>query len=238
MVASKSLASRRHLPSQARVRSTLACTTLPGFRSVPAGVSRWVARATGSGRDAEDNFNVRRVNLYPANQGPDDVSLTGEVEFFEATTNFGCELFKSAYNEGKLVFGLCSLDGRLVPFAEPEEPGLEACNPWFELQTIYQPLGVAVDQPTDATLQAGHLTVELSGFVGLANFMRLRKAAMIFLFHPARDLKERADPVPHDLLKRITADLAIVTNGGTAKPESIRAGATVIAILAFRSIGF
>jgi hypothetical protein len=126
------------------------------------------------------------------------------------------------------VFELGGLDSRLMPLAEPNEAGFEARDPWFEFQTIYQPLGVAVDQPTDATLQAGHLTVELNGFVGFGDFMSLCKATMIFLRHPGRGFKERADPIPHDLLERITADLWVVANGITAKPESIRTSATII----------
>jgi hypothetical protein len=68
--------------------------------------------------------------------------------------------------------------------------------------------------------------------------MSLREAAMILLCHPARSLKQRTDPVPHDLFEKVAANLSVVTNGSAAKPESVRSGAAVVAILAFRPIGF
>ena len=115
--------------------------------------------------------------------------LAGEVEFIEATTNFGRELIEPANDESKLAFGLGDLDGRLVPLAESDEAGFEACDPRFELRAVDQPLGIVVHQPTNATRQAGHLTVELNGFVGLGDFVSLRKATMIFFRHPAQGLK-------------------------------------------------
>jgi hypothetical protein len=48
-------------------------------------------------------FQRAGVNLDPTDQGSYDIPLAREVEFIETITNFGCELIKPAYNEGKLV---------------------------------------------------------------------------------------------------------------------------------------
>jgi hypothetical protein len=67
----------------------------------------------------------------------------------------------------------------------------------------------------------------LDDLVGLGNFVSLREAAMILLCHPARSLKQRTDPIPHDLFEKVAANLSVVTNGSAAKPESVRSGAAV-----------
>src|SRR4051812_9049220 len=110
---SKSLASLRQRPSQAKVRSTLPCTMLPRpARAVPASAPRgW--------RDAKDDLDLPMIDLDPTDHQPDDLASGSPIEQVEALAGLGREVLQAPDHQGEVT---PRLGGRFLGRARHWQP--------------------------------------------------------------------------------------------------------------------
>ena len=143
---SKSRASRRFRLIQARVRSTNACTMLPGsIHFDRCSAASWTIRWG----NPEDDLDASVVDLDPANDRTDDLPHADRVEAVEPGRYLGGEVFQAANHEGEVALVLGHFDGRPVPLLELGEALFQAGDARLELRLVDDGIGIAVDQPAD-----------------------------------------------------------------------------------------
>src|SRR5271163_3632492 len=113
---SQSLASLRHLLSQARVRSTNGCTVLPtrGFVS-----SRRLARSFRR-RNPENDFYAVPVDFDAAHEDTYDFLHADAIDNIETIGDLGREVLQSADYERKVALDLdCQIASNRDPLSRP-----------------------------------------------------------------------------------------------------------------------
>jgi hypothetical protein len=138
---------------------------LPGFGSAVR-IARLAGMLRSWRRHSEDDLNMAAVDLDPSDQRADEVSLALPIELVQTLVDLGRELFEPADDQAQLALALGCGRSRLPPLLELRAAGLEASNAGLELAAVDHPLGIAVDQPADAALKAGDLSIELGHVVG------------------------------------------------------------------------
>src|SRR5271156_5513880 len=140
---SQSLASLRHLLSQASVRSTNGWTVLPtrGFVS-----SRRLARA------------FRRRN-------PENDIYADAIDNIETIGDPGREVLQAADYERKVALDLDGVERGSMPLLELGKALFQTCDARLELRLVDEALRIAVDQPTDAAPHRRYLLIETDDLV-------------------------------------------------------------------------
>ena len=114
MVASKSLASRRLRPNQAKVRSTGGRTMLQSARHV---YRAWLRRPT-FWRNAENDLDVVLIDFDPAHHAANNLPHAVAIETVESLHDLGGEILRAADDERKIAFETGCVFSGLTPLFE------------------------------------------------------------------------------------------------------------------------
>jgi len=158
---SQSLASLRHLLSQARVRSTNGCTVLPtrGFVS-----SRRLARSFRR-RNPENDFYAVPVDFDAAHEDTYDFLHADAIDNIETIGDLGREVLQSADYERKVALDLDGVERGSMPLLKLGKALFQTRDARLELRLVDEALRIAVDQPTDAAPHRRYLLIETDDLV-------------------------------------------------------------------------
>ena len=114
MLDSKSLASRRLRPNQAKVRSTDGRTMLQSARHV---YRAWLRRPT-FWRNAENDLDVVLIDFDPAHHAANNLPHAVAIETVESLHDLGGEILRAADDERKIAFETGCVFSSLTPLFE------------------------------------------------------------------------------------------------------------------------
>ena len=160
-VASKSFARRRQRPSQAKVRSTNACTMLPtrGFTG-----GRRPGRSIRR-RDPENDLDAVTVDFDAAHENTYDFLHACRIETIEAIGDLGRKVLQAADDERKITLDLNGVKRGAMPLLELGKALFHTRDARLELRLVDEALRIAVDQPTDAAPHRRYLPIETDDLV-------------------------------------------------------------------------
>ncbi len=135
----------------------------------------------------------------------------------------GSKLIKATKDERQFTLQAGFIIDLLSLFFDLLQAFSHPCHPRFKLPFVDQSVGIAVNEPGNALLQASHPCLEAAQLVGCLFF--LQQAASIFLFQPLWVLQQSAHFLPDRLLHQIGAQLLIPTEPQPTEAVGIRANA-------------
>jgi hypothetical protein len=174
---------------------------------------------------------VIAVDFDASDHRPDDLARAAPVEPVQASTDPLGELVQAADEQRQvpLRLGICEPPPPVRLKVSQASP--HPVDAGLELVALDQSLGIAVDEPPEATAQSGDPALEI-GVPRLAGVLaRLIEPAPVLRGHAPGILQDGPDLVPHGLLQAIAAHRLVVTDRLSGEAVRIGAGAAVVAII-------
>jgi hypothetical protein len=167
-------------------------------------------------------ISIRRTTVRMMSRIPNRSRLSSPV-------HFGSEVFQTANDEGEIALALDRFESCLVPFVQLGHALFQPGYAWFELCFVEDAFGVTIDEPSNATLQTGHLALKANDLVRCGGAIaRLGNASTVFVSHPMRVFQECSYLSPYDLLQLVAADGPIVAHCFAAESVAIGTDAAII----------
>ena len=189
------------------------------------------ATVTRSGSDAENDPDGLVVHFDPPDQGADDVALGRPIRRFQTVLDDigeGLDLPDDEREGAGLLRGVP--DRRRGRFGGVH-PRPQRAQTRFELRSVEDALGVAVDQPVDAAPELGELAFDRHELLPARADPHALQAPLMFTDHPDRVREDATDLVPDRGVQLLDGHHAGIAPALAAEPPSIRSRAPVVVIV-------
>src|SRR5829696_6380692 len=179
--------------------------------------------------DAEDDVNVRAIDLDALDQRTDQIPLQRPVDGCHPVTNLPGKVLKPAHDQRqcRALRRLVPQDrGLLFPGLDPlTQPG----DARLEVGPVDQTLGIAIDQPAHPAAQLGDLGLD-AGQINCCGVASLNQTSLVFRRDPARILQHTLNLAPHRLVQPIRAYLRVRAQALATEAVGITAAAAIIGV--------